>query len=60
MISFYNCYKKESKSIIAGHLDGVEFMEIDLKGNNINSVKENIIFKPWQFRTFELLRDSNE
>jgi len=55
---FYNCHKEESKSIIASQLDDVELIEIDLLGNKINSVKEEVIFKPWQFRTFELLRDS--
>ncbi len=57
---FYNCHKKESKSIIASQLNGVEFMEIDLKGNKINTIKEEVVFKPWQFRTFELLRDNNK
>ena len=54
---FYNCHKEESRANIASHLDGVEFMEIDLKGNKINSVKEEILFKPWQFKTFELLTE---
>jgi len=55
---FYNCDKEESKSIIASQLDDIELMEVDLKGNKINSVKEKVIFKPWQFRTFELLNES--
>lgn len=51
----YNSHSEESKSIVATHWEDAEMVEIDLKGDEVGPVKDEVVFKPWQFKTFELI-----
>jgi hypothetical protein len=53
---FFNCTDAKTQSGIHIQISDSAFIETDLLGNTIKKADHNIVFEPWQFKTFELIQ----
>ena len=56
IMRLHNSQHNEVNSYLGNIHNERRFIETDLKGNKTDTITGNISFKPWQFKTFEIVQ----